>query len=70
MVSHIQLFATLNFIDLQPPLSMEFPRQEYWSGLPGLPPGDLPNTWVRTASLKSPASAGGFFTTNAAWEAP
>ena len=41
-------------------LSMRFPRQEYWSGLPFPPPGDLPNP--RTEPV-SPALAGGFFTT-------
>ena len=44
----------------QAPLSMEFSRQEYWSGLPFLTPGDLPRT--RSESV-SPALAGGFFTT-------
>ena len=29
---------------------MEFPRQEYWSGLPCLPPGDLPDTGVKPGS--------------------
>ena len=42
------------------PLSMRFPRQEYWSGLPFLPPGDLPDPGIKPAS---PALAGGFFTT-------
>ena len=36
----------------QAPLSMEFSRQEYWSGLPCPPPGDLPNPGVKP---KSPA---------------
>ena len=44
----------------QPPLSMGFPRQEYWSGLPFLPSGDLPDPGIEPTS---PASAGGFFTT-------
>ena len=47
-----------------------FSRQEYWSGLPCLPPGDLPNPGVKPASLLSPALAGRFFTTSATWEAP
>ena len=47
----------------QPPLSMGFSRQEYWSGLPFSPPGDLPNPGIEPASLASPALAGGFFTT-------
>ena len=41
---------------------MEFPRQEYWSGLPFLP-GDLCNPGIKPASLVSPALTGGFFTT-------
>ena len=44
----------------QAPLSMEFSRQEYWSGLPFPPPGDLPNPGIELASF---ALAGGFFTT-------
>ena len=34
----------------QAPLSMGFPRQEYWSGLPFPPPGDLPNPRIKPAS--------------------
>ena len=34
----------------QVPLSVEFPRQEYWSGLPCPPPGDLPNPWIEPRS--------------------
>ena len=45
----------------QAPLSMGFPRQEYWSGLPFPPPGDLPGPGTETESLESPV-AGGFFT--------
>ena len=44
------------------PLSMGFPRQEYWSGLPFPTPGDLPDPGVEPVSLVSPALAGGFFT--------
>ena len=47
----------------QAPLSVEFPRQEYWSGLPSPPPGDLPNPENEPTSLGSSALAGGFFTT-------
>ena len=50
-------------------LSVRFSRQEYWSGLPCPPPGDLPDPGIKPASLKSPALAGGFFTTSATWEA-
>ena len=41
-------------------MSMGFPRQEYWSGLPFPSPGDLPNPGIEP---RSPALAGGFFTT-------
>ena len=46
-------------------LSMGFSRQEYWSGLPCLPPGDLLKPGIKPVS---PALAGGFFTTSATWE--
>ena len=42
---------------------MGFPRQEYWSGLPFPPLGDLPDPEIKSASLSSPAVAGEFFTT-------
>ena len=54
----------------QAPLSMGISRQESWSGLPCPSPGDLPNPGSKTASLTSPALAGGFFTTSATWQAP
>ena len=50
-------------------LSMGFSRQECWSGLPCLPPGDLPDSGVEPTSPTSLALAGGFFTTNSTWEA-
>ena len=40
------------------PLSMGFSRQEYWSGLPCPPPGDLPDPGFKPASLRSPVLAG------------
>ena len=52
-------FATPWTVAYQAPLSMGFPRQEYWSGLPCPPPGDLPNPGVKPMS---PPLAGGFFT--------
>ena len=67
--SHVQLFATLWTVACQVPLSMGFSRQEYWSGLPFPPPGNLSNPWIKFVSLMSPALAGGFFTTSATWEA-
>ena len=54
----------------QAPLSMEFSRQEYWSGLPFPSPGDLPNPRIKPTSLKSPALTGVFFTTSTPWESP
>ena len=57
--------CTLWTISHQAPLSMGFSRQEYWSGLPCLSPGDLPNPGMEPPSLMSPALAGGFFTTSA-----
>ena len=39
---------------------MEFSRQKYWSGLPFLPPGDLPNPGIKSASLVPLALAGRF----------
>ena len=68
--SHDQLFANLWTAAHQGLLSMGFSRQEYWSGLPHPPPGDLPNPGIEPASLASPALAGRFFTTNASWEVP
>ena len=62
-LSRVQLFATLWTLACQSPLSMEFSRQEYWSGLPFPPPGDLPDPGTEPMSLVSPALAGGFFTT-------
>ena len=49
----------------QPPLSMGFRRQEYWSGVPRPPAGDLSDPGIESTSLTSPALAGGFFTTHA-----
>ena len=72
MLSHfscVQLCVTLLTVAYQAPQSLGFSRQEYWSGLPCLPPGYLPNPEVEPASLMSPARAGGFFTTSTTWEA-
>ena len=55
LLSHAQLFGTPWTVACQ-----GIPRQEYWSGLPFSPLGDLPNP--RT-ELESPALAGRFFTT-------
>ena len=62
-LSRVQLLATPGTVACQAPLSMGLSRQEYWSGLPCPPPGDLPDLGIEPASLTSPALAGGFFTT-------
>ena len=72
LLSHftrVQLFVTLWTVAHQALLSMEFSRQEYWSGLPCPPSGNLSNRRIESTSLMSPALAGGFFTTSATWEA-
>ena len=61
--SHVLLFSTPWTVAHQPPLSMRFPRQEYWSGLPFPTPGDLPDLETEPESLTFLALAGRFFTT-------
>ena len=53
---------------LQAPLSMGLSRQEYWSGLPFPPPGDLRDSGIEPTFLPSPELVDGFFTTSATWE--
>ena len=53
-------FATLSTVACQAPLSMGFPKQEYWRRLPFPSPGDLPDPGIEPMS---PALAGRFFTT-------
>ena len=60
MLSHVQLFATPWTVARQVPLSLGFLRQEYQSGLPCPPPGDLLNPGIEFISPVSPALAGGF----------
>ena len=50
--SHVQLFVTPWTVDHQAHPSMEFSRQDYWSGLPFPSPGDLPDPGIE---LRSPA---------------
>ena len=50
-----QLFAIQWTVALQAPLSMEFSRQEYWSGLPFASPGDLPDSRTEPGSPVYPA---------------
>ena len=60
LLSCVRLFATPWTVACQAPLSMGFPRQEYWSALLFPFPGDLPRPGIRAVS---PALAGGFLTT-------
>ena len=53
--SRVQFCATLWIIACHAPLSMGFPRQKYWSGLPFPSPGDLPG--IEPIFLRSPALA-------------
>ena len=57
------LFVAPWTVACQSPLSIEFSSQEYWSGLPCAPPGDLPDPGIEPVSPASPALAGGFLTT-------
>ena len=65
----VLLFVTLWTVACQAPLTMGFSRQEYWSGLPCPPPGDLSDPEVELMSLSSTALTDVFFTTSATWEA-
>ena len=63
LLIHVWLSVTPWSVAHQAPLSMEFSRREYWSGLPFHTPGDLPDPGIESKSLASPALAGRFFTT-------
>ena len=67
--SHVWFFVIPWATSCQALLSMEFSRQEYWSGLWFPPPGDLPDPGIEPVSLASPALAGSFFTNYATWQA-
>ena len=59
MLSLARLFVTPRTRAHKAPMSMGFSRQEYWSGLPFIPSGDLPDPGIE---LESPALADGFLT--------
>ena len=63
VLSHVKLFAAPWTIAHQVPLSMEFSRQKYKSGLPFPTPRDFPNPGIKPVSIVSAALAGRFFTT-------
>ena len=56
-LSLVQLFVTPWTVAHQPPLSMGFSRQEYWSGLPCPVPGDLPDPGIEPESPALQADA-------------
>ena len=64
-LSHVWFFVTLWSEASQAPLSMEFSRLEYWSGLPFPSSGDLPDPQIEPVS---PALAGEFLTNELPWE--
>ena len=58
MLSHFSrapFFATPWTVAQQAPMSMRFSRKEYWSGLPSLPPGDLPDPGIKPPPPTAPA---------------
>ena len=67
--SCVWLFEAQWIIAHQAPLSVEFSRQEYWSGVTFPTAGDLPDPGIEPTSLAYPVLAGRFFTTSATWEA-
>ena len=56
-LSHVQLFVTPWAVAYQAPQSVEFSRQEYWSGSPFPSPGDLPNPGIEPGSPALQADA-------------
>ena len=67
--NHVQLCVTAWTVARQAPLSMAMSRQEYSSGLPCPPLGDLPDPGIELTSLTFPPLAGKVFTTSTTWEA-
>ena len=59
-VSHVPLFVTPWTVAHQPPLFIEFSRQEYWSGLPFPSPGDLPDLGIELGLLHEPPTLTAF----------
>ena len=63
LFSPVQLLSTPGTVACQAPLTMGFSRQEYWTGLPCPPPGDLPDPGIKLVLLLPFDLAGRFFTT-------
>ena len=63
LLSRVRLLVIPWTVAYQDPPSMEFSRQEFWSGLPFPSPGDVPDPGTEPVSPASPAVAGKFFTT-------
>ena len=63
VLGDVRLFVTPQTVAHQAPLSMGFPRQEYWSGALCPPAGDLPDSEIEPVSIVFPALAGRFLTT-------
>ena len=59
LLTGVQFLVTPWTVAYQAPLSLGFSSQEYWSGLPCPPPGDLPNPGIETLSVASPGFVGG-----------
>ena len=66
LLSHVESFATPWTVACQAPQDMGFSRQEYWSGLPLPPAGNLPHPGIKLGFPASSTLAGGFFTTEPA----
>ena len=66
LLSCVRLFAYLWTVACQAPLSMGFPRQEYWSGVSFPSPGSLPHPGIEP---RSPELTNRFLTTSTTWEA-
>ena len=58
LLIHVRIFATPWTVALQDPLTMEFPRQQYWSGFPFPTSGDLPDPGMESPSLAISTLAG------------
>ena len=68
LLSYVRFFVTPWTVAPQAPLSLGFSRQEYCSGLPCPPPGDLPNPGIQPMSLVSPVLADTVFTPGITWK--